>query len=267
MLGDDESFVYLAAVHALSRVVDMNRKLFIPALLEVFCGKSAIPVSLKIRAALGEVLSISLRRASDLAPLFVPSVVFGCIQICRNRVYLPQTDGIHANLSKMRLNIPSEQDLSEKPNSVIMELNQNIELYSNSADSIYFRQSAYSLLSEAIACGGWTAIKYLPDTLDIAIGTLLMEYDHQIQENQIIRRCSVFLLQYILKSLSQKLFQISNGGNYLKDIKRMLTVCSRDKDPVVAYHSQRGLYILDELVKEQFKPNEDDEIPKIRILN
>jgi hypothetical protein len=273
MLGDDESFVYLAAVHAMSRVVDMNRKLLIPSLLEIFAGQAqetiATRVSLKTRAALGEVLSISLRRARDLAPYFVPSIVAECVRICRHRVHLPHeatsgVDGIDANLSQMRINV-SVGKAEERSDADIGQINLAIDSYSNAADSIYFRQSAYSLLSEAMACGGWTATRYLNDSLDIALGTLLLEQNHTIQENVVMRRSSVFLVKYILSSLQEKLFQVTSGGNYLKEIKRMLTVCSRDRDAVVAYQAQRGLSILDDLVKQQFVPSE--EIPKIRILS
>jgi hypothetical protein len=289
MLGDDESFVYLAAVHALSRVVDMNRKLLIPSLLEIFSGRNTTPMSLKIRAALGEVLSLSLRRARDLAPFFVPTIVSECLRICRQRVYLPHStsgeiDGIDANLSQMKIQIPTltTAEVEEKSDAEIGEMNRVIDTYSNAADLIYFRQSAYSLLSEAMACGGWTATKYLNDTLDLALGTLLLEHNHRTsratsasgdtppgvphQENMIMRRSSVFLVKYILLTLKEKLFQLSNpsSGNNLKLIKRMLTICCRDDDQVVSYQAQRGLYILEELVKQQFVPNDD--IPKIRIL-
>jgi hypothetical protein len=301
MLDDQESFVYLAAVHALARIVDMNRKLLIPSLLEIFGGKGNIsetPVTLKIRAALGEVLSICIRRARDLVPLFVPSIVAECLQICRNRVYLPPpssspsspssaSSGIETNLSKMQIHVNLEEsEVSEKTDAEIAKINETIESVSLAADSIYLRQSAYSLLSEAIACGGWTATKYLSDTLDVAIGTLQLEYNshrhhrhpnssanpqqhqqqHQ-QENLIMRRSSIFLIKYILQGLQEKLFYIPFGGNYLKDIKRILTVCCREnEDAIVSFQAQRGLFLLEEMVKEQLRPKEEG-LPKIRILN
>lgn len=279
MLDDQESFVYLAAVHALSRIVDMNRKFLIPSLLEIFGGKAAVSVTLKVRAALGEVLSICIRRARDLAPLFVPSIVVECLQICRNRVYLPSSSScVDTNLSKMRINVDLEESEASAGNEAeIAKINQTIDSVSVAADSIFLRQSAYSLLSEAIACGGWTATKYLSDTLDVAIGTLQLEnhrnpsipppQQQHHQENLIMRRSSIFLIKYILQGLQEKLFYIPFGGNHLKEIKRILTICCQEnEDVIVSFQAQRGLFILEEMVKEQLRPKEEG-LPKIRILN
>ena len=94
----------------------------------------------------------------------------------------------------MRINIENNQEISEKNDSEIHEINQSINELSNAADSIYLRQSSYSLLSEAMACGGWTAGKYLRDVLDIAIGTLQLERNNLLQEDLIMRRYSLLLL-------------------------------------------------------------------------
>lgn len=64
--------------------------------------------------------------------------------------------------------------------------------------------------------------------------------------------------------MKEKLFVIADGGNYLKDIYRTLKLACKDRDKVVVFQAERGLYILDVLVKEQLEPNED--IPKIKIL-
>lgn len=251
MLDDKESFVYLAAVHALSRLIDMNRKLLFPICIEIFSGQSNPIMNLKIRAALGEVLSISIRRAHEIGSLFIPNIVKECLKICRIRVYLPSEDDlISVNLSKMEINLSGNSgnnDIDTKNDNEIKEMNEKIEMMTNSANLFYLRQSSYSLLSEAIACGGWTVMKYINDTLDLAIGTLLHEQNyhpfksssseplkkssqsqmsqfhsqssdrnnhhpshiHSLhQENNLIRRCSIFLLKYHLIYFKDKIFSL-----------------------------------------------------------
>lgn len=50
-----------------------------------------------------------------------------------------------------------------------------------------------------MACGGWTAGKYLRDVLDIAIGTLQLERNNLRQEDLIMRRyCPIlFCFNYV----------------------------------------------------------------------
>eukprot|EP00604_Paraphysomonas_vestita_P001403 CAMPEP_0174824052 /NCGR_PEP_ID=MMETSP1107-20130205/30152_1 /TAXON_ID=36770 /ORGANISM="Paraphysomonas vestita, Strain GFlagA" /LENGTH=143 /DNA_ID=CAMNT_0016049279 /DNA_START=521 /DNA_END=949 /DNA_ORIENTATION=- len=143
----------------------------------------------------------------------------------------------------MRINIENNdsESITQRSDSQIQEINNSIDQLSNAADSVYLRQSAYSLLSEAMACGGWTAGKYLRDVLDIAIGTLQLERNNTIQEDTIMRRSSIFLIKYLLEGMKEKLFIIADGGNYLKDIYRILKIVTKDRDKVIVFQAERGL--------------------------
>jgi len=56
-----------------------------------------------------------------------------------------------------------------------------------SADAILLRQSALSVLGDAVTAAGWSCIPLLTDVLNIAIGILFMEIQSR-QEDRAARR-------------------------------------------------------------------------------
>ncbi len=52
-----------------------------------------------------------------------------------------------------------------------------------------YRQSAISLLADAVVVGGWAITKYLDDLLDVAYGVLSMEIDDRAPNVQVARIC------------------------------------------------------------------------------
>jgi hypothetical protein len=73
------------------------------------------------------------------------------------------------------------------------------------------------------------------------------------------------MIKYVLEGMKEKMFALTDGGDYLKSIYRILKVACRDSDQVIVFQAERAFYILESLVKDQFVPSE--EIPKIRVLN
>jgi hypothetical protein len=231
LLTDPESFVYLNAVHALARLIDLDCKGLFPLFLSLYAEGSKTPrdskqfyqagdirvfavdfcpgpLSLHTRAVLAEVLSIALKRSGETAPLYVPAVVAVCVKICRARVSLPPSPGPRELDEQMRpivqINLLERQvrytDPSINNNDRPHESNQRVldEAYI-AADSVFLRQSAYSLLAEAMAVAGWSAGRHIMDVIDIAVGTLQMEKRSLHQEDAAMRRCILFLLLCVIK--------------------------------------------------------------------
>ncbi len=231
-LSDSDSFVYLTVIQTLVRLVDINRKLILPDLINLFhrnkdsVGEDIVTdtpnetksnvhlteiytktkikkeivakqstsniyinsneiLSNRSRALLGEVLVWSLRRAGDLLPIYVPQVVAVCIRIIRHRPKLNVVEdgGVTIDvLNKMKISI--EGNISDTEHETNAD---NIDAAIMSADSVFLRQSAMSLLAEAMGLAGWSASKHIVDVLDIAINSLRIEIQ-STQESISMRR-------------------------------------------------------------------------------
>lgn len=79
------------------------------------------------------------------------------------------------------------------------------------------------------------------------------------------------MLKYVLNGIDGKIFQLSDAGNHLKDIYRVLKSASRDADKVIAFQAETGLYVLDRLMRSQLFFSESqlmgDDLPKIRVIS
>ena len=168
------------------------------------------PLTLRHRSLLGEALSTVLKRAGDAAPPFVPSLVSACIRIVRVRANTVEESSVedYVNLKTMTLSAtPARErmkgsvvDQREKESLVEKNKRENIEkkekeregenewerkrLYkidiememaAHNADTVLLRQSALSLLADAVVSANWIASKYLTDILDIATHVLTLE--------------------------------------------------------------------------------------------
>ena len=60
------------------------------------------------------------------------------------------------------------------------------------ADAVLLRQSALTVLGDAVTAAGWSCIPLLNDVIDIALGILLLEIKSR-QEDRAARRLSKYL--------------------------------------------------------------------------
>lgn len=182
LISDDDSFVYLNAMHAIGRLIDINRKALFPLFLTIFEANESLSVEDRLcvrdRAALGEALTFSIRRAGEVAPLYVPDVVRVCVAICRRRI----------DLCKVREDVDLDRRRVLVRNQETAEVSESIAAEAAAkADEVFLRQAAFSLLAEAMATAGWSASKYMREVIDVAKGPLYME-DMRHQESIAVRR-------------------------------------------------------------------------------
>ena len=191
---DTDSFVYLHVLRAVSTLADLSRMKVSSALLSAFAGGDddetvkgpGLVSSVRYRALLGESLIVIIRRAGPAAVPLVPSLVAACVKMARTRLSREDALLVDAvvDLSTMRVvaaPITSDEvDGVESSQSQVAEEVDNVdrEAAAGAADRAILRQSALSLLAEAVVCSGWSASAQstrLFDVLDIATGVLSME--------------------------------------------------------------------------------------------
>lgn len=214
MLHDNDSFVYLHVIQVLVRLADFNRQKIFDALILAFQFEGIVgEVNILLerrRSLIAEALSSILRRAGDIAPKFVPYIVTSCNKIIKSRLNEKDESRIEelVDLSSMRIkngcntsnNSSNNNDNDEDNNEGDIKMKRKNEKNEKKiikaallSDTVLLRQSAVSLLSEAISVAGWSAAIYMIDTLDIALGILTFE-TKSTQTNRSIRR-------YILHSI------------------------------------------------------------------
>ena len=229
LLADADSYVYLSALTALSRLADlpsMRGRVFQYLLKAFSCGPpgqamtpervdthtietsqceeeksdgQGVCVSTRHRALIGEALGTLLRRAGDAAPPLVPNLLAVCVRVARTRLskeeenslegfadlrtmtlIRPITDGNSTSANEVANPTSSLNSKKEEEESTVKEEQQLQQQVATAAaavagDSVFLRQSALSLLADAVVCSGWGASKYLIDIVDIATGVLAME--------------------------------------------------------------------------------------------
>jgi Required for nuclear transport of RNA pol II C-terminus 1 len=227
LLQDSDSYVYLCALTAISKLADLpnSRDTVFQALLEAFSdsnegpsasgdgenlrsgssssakdravqGTAHILLSPRHRSLVGEALAAVLRRAGDAAPSLVPLLVPSCIRVARARPSAEDSQLVESlvNLRTMTMARSADdatpEDEGETKGSTRDEAPVGCALLAALAgDRALLRQSAMSLLAEAVVCAGWSASKYLVDILDIAAGVLSLEGSaHSTQTSSSIRR-------------------------------------------------------------------------------
>lgn len=227
LLQDSDSYVYLCALTAICKLADLpnSRSRVFRALLEAFSDSSEGPraagceenresvsnsgdkdraveksahvlLSPRHRSLVGEALATVMRRAGDAAPSLVPLLVPSCIRVARMRPSAEDSVLVESlvNLRAMTMAKSADDmmsgDDSESEGRVRGKAPAVDTLSAALAgDRALLRQSAMSLLAEAVVCAGWSASNYLIDILDIAAGVLSMEgVAHSTQISSSIRR-------------------------------------------------------------------------------
>lgn len=244
LLADSDSYVYLSALTALSRLADlpsMRGRVFQYLLKAYSCGPpgqamaserahthtketnqcdeersegQSVCVSTRHRALIGEALGTLMRRAGDAAPPLVPHLVAVCVRVARTRLskeeenllegfadlrtmtlIRPIADGNNTSSNEVIDSTSSMNNKKEEQESVVKEEQQQQQAATAAAavagDSVFLRQSALSLLADAIVCVGWGASKYLIDIVDVTTGVLAMEgKKFSTQASSSARRCA-----------------------------------------------------------------------------
>ena len=177
---------------AISTLADLSRKKVFSVLLSAFAGddddaaakSSGFVSSVRYRALLGESLAVVMRRAGPAAVPLVPGLVAACVKMARTRMSREDALLVDAavNLSTMRVvTAPIAGHHGEEVEGVESLVdNVDREAAAGAADRAILRQSALSLLAEAVVCAGWSASLQstrLFDIIDIATGVLSMETD------------------------------------------------------------------------------------------
>ena len=172
-------------------------------------------LTLRHRSLLGEALSTVLKRAGDAAPPFVPALVSACIRIVRVRASTEEESSVedYVNLKTMILSTTSGKEKVKdslairKEREPVAEKNKEkekekeeekeqekegkseLEAAAHNADTVLLRQSALSLLADAVVSAKWIASKYLTDILDIATHVLTLEgREHFSQTSSVMKR-------------------------------------------------------------------------------
>jgi Required for nuclear transport of RNA pol II C-terminus 1 len=244
LLQDSDSYVYLCVLTAISKLADLpnSRSTVFRALLESFSASNEGPsaagngggvgsgsssggkdrgveetahvlLSPRHRSLVGEALATVLRRAGDAAPSLVPLLVPSCIHVARVRPSAEDSRLVESLVDLRAMTMARSADdaapeVVPVPSSTCAKAPVNeASSAALAGDRALLRQSAMSLLAEAVVCAGWSASKFLIDILDIAAGVLSMEgLAHSTQTSSSIRRyppCCLYLclLRYsILKS-------------------------------------------------------------------
>lgn len=226
LLQDEDSYVYLCVLTTISKLADLprSRGTVFKALLEAFSdghdgtrrdthnGRnlgsrssshekdgaeegSLHLLSYRHRSLVGEALATVLRRAGDAAGPLVPLLVPTCIRVARVRPSSEDTRLVEnqVNLRTMKMDRREDDATLEDDSSTHDQAALDDTLSAALAsDRALLRQSAMSLLAEAVVCAGWGAPKYLVDILDIAAGVLSMEgVAHRTQTSSSIRRYGI----------------------------------------------------------------------------
>lgn len=170
LLKDPESFVYLAAVHALAHLVSREKPLFLHSLVAILTETSQ-PMTMRERVLLVEVLVLVTRRTGPSAANFCTLLVNACIKLIRFR------PGVHEEklLTENSIDLLSHRSASTEPDTTSSE---SIEEGFYTADSVILRQSAVSLLAEITVAAGFTSFPFLFEIIDVALGIIRVESYH-----------------------------------------------------------------------------------------
>jgi hypothetical protein len=200
-LFDVESFVYLSALQAIGEVANYNIKYVFSTVLRYFAGEivfhiqdshlrnlTAANQKIRVRILLGEAVGNIFRHAGDFAAVLAPPLIAACLKIVRSRPTTRDAKNIetHVDLQGMKIrrtkvsndnSLLGEEELHNAQPSMDMDPDTNPEFRDAglSADAVLLRQSALSLLGDAMGKCGWAVEKYTCDLVEVASGILVLE--------------------------------------------------------------------------------------------
>ena len=169
-LHDSESFVYLAALHALATLAEQDRVIILPRLLAILSSDSNrevntnSPISVKDKVMVAEAVGIVIRKIGAPSPSLISSIFRACFAMIRRRAGQREHDLLLSegvDLRKLKQGAVSSRGSSEDA--------------LETADAIILRQSAISLLSDITCKAGWASFPYFEDLLDVCKGIFSLE--------------------------------------------------------------------------------------------
>lgn len=256
MLRDCDSFVYLHVIKALAVLALHNRQKMSGLLMDGFASgtitveSTVVTVDIRQRALIGDVLSLIIRRTGHVLTAEGSTYVIGCLAVLRS---------VAAPSAAANVAIDEKFDLSrvkflDKDNTLdeLKEGNEDTLDAVLTAESVLLRQSALSLLAEAMAHSGYDAERHLMEVIDVARSVLLVEY-RQNQSNAAMRRSAIFLVKHIVTKLNHRLFSLQHAGYHLKAIYTCLKLTRNDRDQVVKFQADNCIEYFNELVLAQLQ--------------
>ena len=276
-LADDESFVFLHALKAISVLASQDKAGVTAVLLSLFAAEAGHSgadditrelgvclLDMRRRALMGDALSLVVRRHRETIGPLLPSIVAGCIKMLR-AVPVPSAEEAARldeafDLRTLRT-VKEKNDKSRGNNDEKNGGNGDeerggcgIDQTDPLVEAVLLRQSAMTLLADAVTASGWGASKYLLDVVDIATHVVSVERLRRGGTNDSMRRSAAFLLRQVVSGLQQRLLYVHDAGFYLKKIYATLKVIANDSDKVVKFQAEEALAQLKDMVVNELKP-------------
>lgn len=232
-LSDHDSYVYFNCLVGVSALAERNRDVTLNLLLDLFSGRKSVGdrvdllntkdnleyydkyltnLSVRQRAILGEsIVRIVKKSGKVLNRNLLAKVISSAIGIARQKSNTEHAQIINSGVDLLRMRVKKEnfQFSSPELEGVDIELrnvNQSLLVATTeAADLVLLRQSALSILSEALVTIDWGAAKYLRDILDICVGILTLESGYN-EASRACRRynsysCALFWKRYYCSEL------------------------------------------------------------------
>ena len=236
-------------------------------------------------------IAVSRARAAGVCREIVSPVVNCCMRIAREKVVFGEARG-DINLTSMRTNVgrrgvvATAAATASGPTHVSDCRNDDpthttavrdgmscdsidsVVARLRAADAVLLRQSAISVLAEAVGGAGWAARRHLPDVLDLSASVLRMERGWG-QECVAARRACSMLLLLLVKGLGAKLFDLveCSGQDFIGDVKKVAKLSMSDSDPVVAFHSSCAVQAINNLMRCRLFPDTSSPPPSLLSLS
>lgn len=227
-LQDEDSYVYLICVKALSFACERFPQQMFPRLINLFLDES-VPINVRIR--IGEALASSARRAGQLLPVFAPQLI---LAFCNG------ASGRSDNIANVKVD---EQGRYRTPaqRKAIAKIKPPEELLT------MFRTSCLSNLADVSAQAPWAAFKYASSVVALAKGTLT--FDKQVSA----RRAAAYVLLKMIEGAAS--MEDARGlheiPHELREAMHIINdIGDQDTDKVVRFHCDRARGVLDSLIRK-----------------
>jgi hypothetical protein len=238
LLREDESYVYLAAVQALSTAASISPPIVFPILLRTFelnkktdISSSGPCLNLNDRCKVGEVLAAAARRCGDTLPHYAPSLIdaFSYPSSARAHMQDYMFDCIDpaVNAKAKSSDIPFSAQWSA------------------------FRASCLSNLADIILVLGKHATKYCSKVSQLALGIIVHESETVGDSNEsvlLVRRGAVYLLRSIAVVCKNTPQPILPKEQFLSMTSLLEQLAFEDTDPVTKYHCGIAIDDLSDVV-------------------
>jgi hypothetical protein len=188
----------LSCIQSLSLLAQQYRDHVLSILIKLFGGEevqfneirrqildvkleTTVCLDLRLRCLVAEVLGFVLRNLlhPSLIVQICQSLVKSCLTVIRSRIGPDLLSNLTSIIDFRKMVVVRNDPETDQSKSADMNREESrLMLLSAllSADTIFLRQSAISLLAEVISRSGWTSINYLIDVMDVATGILTFDF-------------------------------------------------------------------------------------------